>query len=66
MSNEHFGGNIQNTITLEEHDGGQNAKRVSLVSAATIYAVVSADIIIGDTVGITGNVTLSDSKRYIG
>src|SRR5260221_3626032 len=40
MSTQHSG-NIQNEVTLEEHIGELNAKRVGLVSAATIYAVVN-------------------------
>ena len=36
-------------ITREEHDGEQNAKRVSLISGATIYAVVNTS---------AGNVTV--------
>ena len=34
-------GNIQNAVLLEEHDGLLNAKKVSMVSAATLYAVVN-------------------------
>ncbi len=53
MSTDHNGGNIQNTVTLEEHDGVNNAKRVNVVAggvgqatvnvagAATIFAVVN-------------------------
>ena len=32
MSDSHFGGNIIPEITREEHDGVNNAKRVSVVS----------------------------------
>jgi len=57
MSENHIGGNIQNEITREEHDGTLNAKRISLVSAATIYTVSS----------ITGGViTLSVGDIEIG
>lgn len=34
MSTDHNGGNIQNAITLEEHDGSLNAKRVNVVSGS--------------------------------
>lgn len=40
MSTDHKG-NVQNQILTEEHQGEINAKRVSLVSAATVYAVVN-------------------------
>ncbi len=58
MSENHSGGNAIPEITREEHDGLQNAKRVSLVSASTIYVV--ANLIAGDTVG------LDEGKNYIG
>jgi hypothetical protein len=32
MSTDHRGGNIQNEITVEEHDGTNNAKRVNVVA----------------------------------
>jgi hypothetical protein len=41
MATNHSGGNIQPGLDLEEHVGELNAKRVSLISAATIYAVVN-------------------------
>ena len=47
MSNTHSGNAIPE-ITREEHDGLLNAKRVSLVSATTIFAVVSAELEVGD------------------
>lgn len=50
-------GNIQNSIIYEEHDGLLNAKRTSLVSAATIYAVVNTS---------NSNVTLNPSPNFIG
>jgi len=53
-------------IIHEEYDTDLKAQKVSLVSAATVYAVVSADIVIGDTIGINSNVTLNPSKNYIG
>lgn len=34
-------GQVQNQLTLEEHDGLLNAKKVSLISGATIFAVVN-------------------------
>lgn len=59
MSNNHSG-NIQNQIMQEEHDGQLNAKRSSLVSAATIYAVVNT------SASSQGNVTLNPSPNFIG
>src|SRR3990167_7381838 len=47
-------GNVQPTLDLEEHQGDINAKRVSLVSAPTIY-------IIGD-IGLTP--TLGSRATY--
>jgi hypothetical protein len=44
MSTNHLGGNTLPEITREEHQGEINAKRVSLVSAATIYAVTDTHI----------------------
>jgi hypothetical protein len=52
MSDTHVGGQIQNEILVEEHDGANNAKRVTLASGATLYAVVN-------TGAATGNVTVS-------
>lgn len=40
MSNNHSG-NLLNQVTFEEHDGQNNAKRVTLASGATIFAVVN-------------------------
>lgn len=66
MSSQHSG-NLLNQITFEEHDGNLNAKKVSLVSGATIYAVVNTSsggnvtVQQGTTPWITsqqGNVTL--------
>lgn len=34
MSTNHLGGNIQNAITVEEHQGAINAKRVAIVDAS--------------------------------
>lgn len=85
-------GNMSNQIQFEEHQGELNAKRVSLVSAATVFAVVNTNAGGNVTVqqgtspwvnsipsGVTayqgtspwvssvlGNVTLSDSKAFIG
>lgn len=55
MATSHSG-NIQNEVTLEEHDGTQNARRVSVISSATIYA----------SVAFAGNVTLNPSPNFIG
>lgn len=74
MAVDHNGGNIQNALALEEHDGAQNAKRVAIVSgavgnatvniagAATIYAVVNT------TAAGVGNsmVTLLSGPNQIG
>lgn len=51
-------GNIQPYLDLEEHDGDLFAKKTSLVSAATIYAVVNT--------GSAGNTTLNPSPNFIG
>lgn len=82
MSDNHSGGNLQPTLDHEEHDGLINAKRVSLASAATIYAVVNTsggNVTVTMPGGVTvfqgtspwvssiqGNLTLSDSKGFIG
>ena len=63
MASRHSG-NMLNSIVYEEHDGELNAKKVSLVSSATIYAVV--DIASGETVGINSNVTLNPGPNQIG
>lgn len=84
MSSKHTG-NMVPEITYEEHDGLLNAKKTSLVSAATIYAVVNTGaagitnsivtvagmvgnvtLDAGSLTGIRGNLTLSDSKGFIG
>ena len=119
MSNNHSG-NLLNQVTFEEHDGTLNAKRVTITSGATVYAVVNtsaagqASVVLdsglsnigfatvavstptlyavvntsapgisnsivtvagmagnvtldpGSRTGIVGNVTLSDSKGFIG
>ena len=73
MSVDHNGGNILNAINLEEHDGAQNAKRVSIVSgsvgqatiniagSATIYAVVNTSAA-GDSVSNIGFATVAISN----
>lgn len=76
MSEYHRGGNIQNEITLEEHDGVNNAKRVSIVSGdvtvnssstvfvgtPTLFAVVNTG-----AVGVQNSmVTLNAGQNYIG
>lgn len=81
MSTDHRGGNIQPGLDLEEHQGEINAKRVSLVSAPTTYAITSfsGNVTVAMPGGVTvfqgtspwvssvqGNVTLSDSKTFIG
>lgn len=60
MSTDHRGGNIQNEITLEEHDGTLNAKRVSVASTPTIYAVVNTAAA-GDSVNNIGFATVAVS-----
>lgn len=55
MSVDHTG-NIQNEVLREEHDGTQNARRVSMVSSATIFA----------SAAFSGNVTLNPSPNFIG
>jgi len=65
MSLDHTG-NIQNEIIREEHDGLLNAKRVSIVSSATIYIV--SDVNINPSLGsraTIGNVTLTDTPVLI-
>ena len=63
MSQTHTG-NLQPAIDYEEHDGAINAKRVSLASAPTIYAIV--DITVGDSITLNSNVTINPSPNYIG
>lgn len=70
-------GNVEPFLSLEEHDGDLTAKKVSLVSGATIYAVVNTGaagvqnsiVTVANamvTVTVIGNVTLSNSQGYIG
>lgn len=81
-------GNAVYQMEMEEHQGELNAKRVSLVSSATIFAVINGSVTVkqGDSPwvssipsGVTayqgtspwvssilGNVTISDSKGFIG
>lgn len=61
MSTTHTG-NMLNEITREEHDGLLNAKRSSLVSAATIYAVVNTGVAgIGNSI-----VTVANTVQVVG
>jgi len=64
-----------NGFDREEHDGDLHAKNVKLVgSTATIYAVVNTSaagvgqsiVTVANPVSIAGNVTISDSKGFIG
>ncbi len=66
-------GNMANALAFEEHDGVNNAKRVSialagagLTSLPTIYAIVNTAASGQASVKIDGNVTISDSKGFIG
>lgn len=69
MATNHSGGNIQPGLDLEEHDGNNNSKRVSLT---TVYGglpvVFSGNITLdpGSRTQIVGNVTLSNPNTYIG
>lgn len=78
MSNNHTG-NMHNEILREEHDGDNNARRVNVVagtitsnttvtlnSTPTLFAVVNTSAAGQSSVRVDGNVTLSDSKTYIG
>lgn len=56
----HRGGNIVPEVTLEEHDQDLNAKRMALVSSATVYAVVNTGA------AGNGNTTLNPSPNFIG
>ncbi|MHA2069400.1 MAG: hypothetical protein ACXABY_33990 [Candidatus Thorarchaeota archaeon] len=59
-------GQIQNQIIQEEHDGLQNAKRTSLVSAATIYVVT--DVTVNPALGsraTIGNVSVINTATQI-
>lgn len=74
MSTNHRGGNIQNEITLEEHDGANNAKRVNVVAGditvnssstvfigtPTLHAVVNTSAA-GDSVANIGFATVAVS-----
>lgn len=64
MSNDHRGGNIQNEIAVEEHDGANFAKRVNVVAGGAGVTTVFQ----GGTwnVGFAGNVTLNPSPNFIG
>lgn len=69
MSVNHLGGNIENAIILEEHDGLNNAKRVTIGAASvSIPVTFSGNVTLdpGSRTQIAGNLTLSDSKGYIG
>ena len=55
-------GNILNDLNLEEHDGLLFAKKASVVSAATIYAVVNT----GATGVQNSMVTLNAGPNYVG
>jgi len=82
--NNHSGNSVPE-ITREEHDGDNFSKRVTVVSTATLFAVVNtaaagqSSVVVDGPVAIKGNVTidsgliniignmtLSDSKGYIG
>ena len=65
MARTHYG-NIQPQLDLEEHDGDNNAKRVSLVSAPTIYII--GDIGLTPTLGSRAtysNVTVINTATQI-
>ena len=72
-ANDHRG-NIQPGLDLEEHDGLLNVKRTSVVSAATIYAVVNTGaagvqnsmVTLNSGPNSIGLVTLNPSSAYIG
>lgn len=69
MAIDHNGGNIQNAVTLEEHDGINNAKRVTIGAVSVAVPIsFSGNVTLddGSLVGIIGNVTLSDSKGFTG
>lgn len=61
-------GNVQPQLDLEEHDGELNAKKTSVVSTATIYAVVNigsagggnVTLDAGSKTGIVGNITIAN------
>lgn len=61
MSDRHSG-NLLNQISFEEHDGSLFAKKTSLVSAATIYAVVNTG-----AAGVQNSmVTLNQGPNFVG
>lgn len=69
MSSNHFGGNFQNEIILEEHDGINNAKRMTIGAVSvTVPTSFSGNVTLdsGSKTQIVGNMTLSDSKGFIG
>jgi hypothetical protein len=61
MAQDHNGGNIQNAILMEEHDGINNAKRVNLVTAlsSTIDSVALGEGTSGIGYVTTSRVVLS-------
>lgn len=67
MSTTHSG-NIQNSIILEEHDGYLNAKRTSIVSSPTLFAVVNTTQSSSGQVTVTPNglITIGQSPNFIG
>ncbi len=68
MTDAHYGGNIINEITHEEHDHANYAKRTVLVSAPTIFAVVNTTVTSGANAtiysvsGATGSTVLLASN----
>ena len=63
MLREDHRGNIQPELDLEEHDGLLFAKKVSLVSSATIFVNIGAG---QATITHVGLVTLAPSPSFIG
>lgn len=59
-------GNVLNQVAFEEHDGDLFAKKVSLVSAATIYAIVNTASAGTVTVAPVGLTTLAPSPNFVG
>lgn len=79
MSTDHRGGNIQNEITLEEHDGANNAKRVNVVAGGVGQVTVTPQLawpdpkafiglvtVVGDLSTTTGMTTLFPGPNQIG
>lgn len=76
MSTDHRGGNLQNEIIREEHDGTNNAKRVNVVAGGVGQATVTLDegtsnigfaTVTSTNPGtLSGNVTLNPGPNYIG